>query len=588
ERITATTVFPYSVYPVIIKITAKKDFSGQITEIVPSSFIISPLEKAIAYKSIQNQDTNQLILWNLSIKKGQSINIGYNYKAPLISPQFYLIGPLNMTSGGTKVFEEKRVWQLAIDDISYSSTIKTTPGLIAYYRLGETTGTTLTDSIGTSSGTYFNGPNLGQAGSIFRDQDTAVKFNSASSQYADVNNVPNWGAGPVTFELWYKMNTTSATDKGFLQRTDGVTADRWFFFRCGGTCTPTGAIKMGASASPIQTTNAAITDTNWHYIVAIKGTAANDWRIYVDGVNGGGTPPTFTAGNDFGIVKIGIDLANDFQDGTMDEVAIYNTALTESQILQHYNLGISTKYSYSSLILTTPGLASYWRLGETSGTTAVDSFGTNNGTYTNSPTLGFSGALAFDPDTAVDFNGSTQYVSIPDADYLSTVTNNALSVEFWTFPSGAVDGNVIVGKAASSNFEWALSRAGTTDFRLTTYQLGGATYDSTSSQGPNWPDNAWYHVVATMKAGDNKLYVNGNLYAIGDDGYTGSTGNGTSPVNIARRGDNSLYYNGAVDELAIYDTILTPDQIKAHYQAGINGLHTTFQGVKLQGIQVSN
>ena len=41
--------------------------------------------------------------------------------------------------------------------------------------------------------------------------------------------------------------------------------------------------------------------------------------------------------------------------------------------------------------------------------------GANNGTYVASPTLGVAGLLTGDPDTAVTFNGTTQYVTVADS-----------------------------------------------------------------------------------------------------------------------------------------------------------------------------
>ena len=46
---------------------------------------------------------------------------------------------------------------------------------------------------------------------------------------------------------------------------------------------------------------------------------------------------------------------------------------------------------------------SYWRLDETSGTTATDVQLANTGAYVGSPTLGQPGAIVGDPDTAVSF-----------------------------------------------------------------------------------------------------------------------------------------------------------------------------------------
>src|SRR4029077_18308996 len=70
--------------------------------------------------------------------------------------------------------------------------------------------------------------------------------------------------------------------------------------------------------------------------------------------------------------------------------------------------------NYSSTVLA-DGPVSYWRLGEQSGTTALDiGTGANNGAFTGGYTLGVGGAIVSDINTAGAFNGSTGYVSVPD------------------------------------------------------------------------------------------------------------------------------------------------------------------------------
>jgi hypothetical protein len=80
--------------------------------------------------------------------------------------------------------------------------------------------------------------------------------------------------------------------------------------------------------------------------------------------------------------------------------------------------------SYQALVLSeSPG--AYWRLGESTGTTAVDETGTSDGTYAGGHTLAVPGALADDPNTAVDVDGSSGRISapsVPALDLTSEVT----------------------------------------------------------------------------------------------------------------------------------------------------------------------
>jgi hypothetical protein len=57
----------------------------------------------------------------------------------------------------------------------------------------------------------------------------------------------------------------------------------------------------------------------------------------------------------------------------------------------------------------------YWRLGESSGSTALEGTHGYHGTYFNSPTLAQTGALNLDGDTSVTFNGTNNRVVVPYA-----------------------------------------------------------------------------------------------------------------------------------------------------------------------------
>ena len=104
----------------------------------------------------------------------------------------------------------------------------------------------------------------------------------------------------------------------------------------------------------------------------------------------------------------------------------------------YVNASASTA-SYTGLVISRPALLANWRLGETSGTTAWDTEGAYNGTYTAGPTLGSPGAIARDPDSSVAFTGSNR-VALPTVD--PPVTN--FTVEGWSYLTGTTNTNYTV------------------------------------------------------------------------------------------------------------------------------------------------
>ena len=114
ERIASTRIFPSNEYTVSLKITANKDLSGSIIEKVPPSFIINQTKAEIS-----DNENQQLLKWNISLKKGEVTTLKYNYKAREISPEYYLLGPLEIYSGTEIDYVEPRSWQIAVDDILF-------------------------------------------------------------------------------------------------------------------------------------------------------------------------------------------------------------------------------------------------------------------------------------------------------------------------------------------------------------------------------------------------------------------------------------------------------------------------------------
>jgi len=147
ERTGPTRIYPPETYPIEFKIKANQDFEGVVEETVPSDFEILPLEnkeevlgettlaEVVAevenntltsyqrsYDKVEEQEKTKVISWYVSVKNGEKINLGYRFKAPHISPQFYLLGPLKfLNTEGQSVFQETRQWQIAAD-ATYTAT----------------------------------------------------------------------------------------------------------------------------------------------------------------------------------------------------------------------------------------------------------------------------------------------------------------------------------------------------------------------------------------------------------------------------------------------------------------------------------
>lgn len=216
------------------------------------------------------------------------------------------------------------------------------------------------------------------------------------------------------------------------------------------------------------------------------------------------------------------------------------------------------------------GPLAYWRLGESSGITAVDAMGLVNGTYVGSPTLGATGSLLDgDTDTAVAFNGaSSQAVPVGSSGTLDGVTGDITVECLAKFTGSGV--MVLVAKydnaGADENGYLLLTDVGGVQFDG---RDGNATYHSSGNSGAI-NDGAWHHVVGQREGSVWRIFVDGAEASSDDVGTSGSISVGNS-LRIGQNTDTvggagPFYFTGSLDEVAVYDFALSDARILLHAQ----------------------
>jgi hypothetical protein len=208
--------------------------------------------------------------------------------------------------------------------------------------------------------------------------------------------------------------------------------------------------------------------------------------------------------------------------------------------------------------------AAYWRLGETSGTSAADETGTNPGTY-NNVLLNQPSALTSDSNPSASFDGTRSYMRVPASPSLNMTS--AVTVEFWAKRRTISNSyQVLVGKPGNgqSKFEnYAVWLTNTN--RYIAYFGDGTTW--VAVQTPVVTDTNWHHIVATNNGSRVKIYMDGGLKQ--DSATTLQMSANNQPLNLGRANTNNYYFNGWLDEVAIYPTALSAPTIVAHYNRGI-------------------
>ncbi len=221
---------------------------------------------------------------------------------------------------------------------------------------------------------------------------------------------------------------------------------------------------------------------------------------------------------------------------------------------------------YAAIIQATPGVIGYWRLGEPSGTTAVDLSGQgHDGTYVGGVTLGQPGAIAGDSNTAALFDGTTGHVVIPDS-----VDWNLgdFTLEAWIKTTNAGVGRRRIVCQQDDTDYWLMSL-------YENHFEFGSSIDGFLNFSPTGDPNTgtWKHlvVVRNRTAGFARCYVDG-VY----NGTEATVSPAAANFNVNEQvyigaviyqGSMTERFAGLIDEVAIYSVALTPAQILEHYEA---------------------
>ncbi|MGI9487619.1 MAG: cadherin domain-containing protein, partial [Geminicoccaceae bacterium] len=214
--------------------------------------------------------------------------------------------------------------------------------------------------------------------------------------------------------------------------------------------------------------------------------------------------------------------------------------------------------------VTSHNPVSYWRLGENSGSTVTDEVGGHDGAYQNGVSTGVSGALNGTSDTAADFDGSNDRITISDSNdfHLSNGT-----IQFWMKPDNINGEQYLFHKDGSDKLYISVK-----DGEIT-FETSGSTIYSGPIQA-----NQWQLVTATFGSQGMKVYINDSLAA--SDGKTDGMASNYADIYIGADDSASKAFNGTLDELVIYDTQLSLSEISDVYNAaqsvtdgGDSGLH---------------
>jgi hypothetical protein len=522
---------------------------------------------------------------------GNPMILGTNGSVPTGSvPDIYLTGDtaswhLNKGAGG---------------DFSPNSPITTAPsspsapsrsaivqsGLVGHWRLDETVGAIVSDSsLSSNNGSFQGGMSLPGAatsgivgGGFLFSGNNHIQFSSTK----DLNFT-----GAVTVSAWVKPSVSNmGVDRKIFANFNQVNKTG---FKLGiwNTNVPEFEIADGVVAVSNRGVVGGTTlqADEWYHLVGVYSDVGNYIHTYVNGVIDRQLTTTATMAAHPGLAFIGRDgeTQANYAGSTIDDVRVYNRALSPQEITEIYQTKNIIRYNASKRVPEyfdgnryvplsparggpTDGLVGYWPLDEISGATAADISGNgNSGSMLNGLTANSTNNLGA-VGNGLSFDGIDDYIEVPTNGIFNPTS---VTVSGWIkldqLP--AVLGNdapIIYADSAGSGYAYKIQvddNGNAINFSVS--DSGGTDFYVDSDQPA--VVGRWYHVVGRLDAAYNlSLFVNGVLQA--DTANSVSRKAADRPLRFGESSGDSVL--GMIDDLRIYNRALSDAEIQSLFRMG--------------------
>jgi hypothetical protein len=387
----------------------------------------------------------------------------------------------------------------------------------------------------------FNGSVSGAVSSSFGKMNRAYSFSGSNYIY-----IGQPVSTTFSVSLWVNANSFSNSKVLFTLGGSSSSPSNTNFYFITTTANNTFFAHNHASS---QETGACIRNKWYHLVYTSTPSGAS---LYLDGnliSSGAGQSSSSNSHCAIG------NLRNQDQafDGFIDEVGVWNRALTGTEVSQLYALGKGITYSstlsnfisgFSGGTTLKTNLISYYKFdGNTN-----DSYSTNNATN--------NGATIINGKMSQGYKHTANANNINLNFYRNQVP---ISYSIWINASYLNDWRTIIANRAANT-----AQAQSFAIRLAVRQIVLDNGQSELNTGINITDDTWHHIVLTINTADTKLYLDGVLR------YSNASGtNSNSTENfLAGYGFTYGFTNGTYDELSIWSKVLTAAEVQELYNLG--------------------
>jgi len=461
----------------------------------------------------------------------------------------------------------------------YATTILAAKPL-AYWRLGEMVADKATDATNRHHAKFAGGvamylPGPGAAGLSAGLRGNRAVHLAGGHMQASLNDLKQeytvslwfWNGlphdvRPVTGTLFARGNA-DAQESLFVGGKVDLTSKGKLVFRSGG--------KTFTGSTPLRT-------KFWHHATIVRN--KNRASVYLDGnpvaeINAKIEAPAaavavFVGGN---------NKLNQSLEGKIDEVAVFDRALTTKEMASHYAASKMTppprpkpkqvlpakpsdakslKRFGDAVMASKP--VSFWRLHDNA-KAARDQIDSHSGRYEK-------GARPYNPGKkTANFSGGRMNVTVPSL-------GNTYSVEFWFRNELAHHARPVTGYMFSRGDDGSKLAAGD--------HLGiGGTFDATGrlivfngnernqllAGATELVPHSWNHVVLVRDQRKVFVYLNGDATPEMQGDLAITYPKNCRQLFIGGRNDNFAGFLGAIDEVAFYNRALRPKEVTAHFVA---------------------
>ncbi|GIV28724.1 MAG: hypothetical protein KatS3mg027_2538 [Bacteroidia bacterium] len=402
------------------------------------------------------------------------------------------------------------------------------------------------------------------------------RFNSAlsfdgSDDYAKASGeitAYNFGSNDFSVSFYTKFtdakNYGSLVGQGYLDNEIG-----WGFYY-NSTGQITFQTRNLTNISDVVSDN-SLNDGNWHHIVGKRENGV--LRMYVDGelqndvdnvvrdLSGSGEVFAIGARSSTNGASFGYNA-----EATIDEVKVYNYALTLDEIRQNYNVGQQIVLSSSATDNQTEGLLLWWKMDEaswngTAGEVKDSSGNGNHGVRVNDANTTSTAKFG----RAANLDGDSDRVHITtNGTNLDNIETSDFTMSVWLKTSTTTKSFADITYADGSQYFMHL--VNDQSIVRAYFYLNGTDYKALESDSGSISVGQWYHLAVTRnyKSGETIMYLNGvevdRLQAVGTTGY--------SPTVFGLGNGSSYCFQGQLDDLKVYNIVRSPDQIAQDYADG--------------------